>query len=718
VAYLVAWSYLFIAAFLGAKPPPAPLFPPGAVLLAALVLTPPRRWALYLGAAFVIQVPILAYLRVPLWWNVLGFIPDAIEPVFAVSLMRWVLSLPPRFASLREVTRYTACVVVAVMVAATVGAAVNATAGGEPYWTSWRTWFLADTLADLVLAPALILWMAVGSRGLQAGSRRRYAEASLLYGGLLVMGAIVFNIGVHDSEAADVLNYLPVPLLLWAAVRFGPRGITSALSLIAVLAIPAVADALGPFASRSTPPATVLDNVFDLQLFLLVIGVPLLFLAALVQEREGTRAGLRAEIIERTRLEREREAARAMAERQAEQLDRMFEGMADGVVVYDAQGLTVRTNAAARRLLGLDAAPPDYAHLPLPERIALYQMRDEQGRPVDPEDAPSARALRGEVLTGTQSKDLQLRTLDGHEVKVNSSAAPLRDREGHLVGAVNILHDQTERKRLERERADARASELAQREVNRHMEQFLATASHDLRTPITGVVLGIDLAQRRLQQLAAAVRPTPRASTGDHPAAQHNAIPAALNALERADGAAQRLSQLILRLFDIAQARTGTLELQRAACDLAALVREQVAAQRALVPERTIRLDLEADVAVPVVADGDRLGQVLANYLTNALKYSPADQPVVVSLTVQAGQARVAVRDAGPGLPPEEQARVWEPFYRAPAVAAQGSWGGSMGLGLYICQQIVERHGGQVGVESAVGAGSNFWFTLPLPRTP
>src|SRR5215469_6267434 len=86
-AYITAWSYLFVATFLGAHPPPAPLFPPAAVLITALLLTPPRRWWIYLAEAFVIQIPILAFLHVPVVWNILGFTPDAIEPVVAVALM-------------------------------------------------------------------------------------------------------------------------------------------------------------------------------------------------------------------------------------------------------------------------------------------------------------------------------------------------------------------------------------------------------------------------------------------------------------------------------------------------------------------------------------------------------------------------------------------------------------------------------------------------------
>jgi signal transduction histidine kinase len=111
------------------------------------------------------------------------------------------------------------------------------------------------------------------------------------------------------------------------------------------------------------------------------------------------------------------------------------------------------------------------------------------------------------------------------------------------------------------------------------------------------------------------------------------------------------------------------------------------------------------------VADADRIGQVVANYVTNALKYSPPDQPVDVSVAVRRAQACVAVRDAGPGIPKADRAQVWELFQRGSGVTPQG---GSLGLGLYISRAIVEAHGGQVGVKSAVGKGSTFWFTLPL----
>jgi PAS domain S-box-containing protein len=275
-----------------------------------------------------------------------------------------------------------------------------------------------------------------------------------------------------------------------------------------------------------------------------------------------------------------------------------------------------------------------------------------------------------------------------------------------------------ERERLLHERTQAQATELALRETQAQMEAFLATAAHDLRTPLTAAVGYLDLAERQTERLAAAVReerPSPTLAP---------LVDAVRARLDDAGEGAQRLTRLLTLLFDTASMRAGRLELHQTPGDLAALVHAQVEALRVAAPARTIRLHMPATSSepipvIPVEADADRIGQVLTNYVTNALKYSPKDQPVDVAVGVHGNRARVAVCDQGPGLPKGEQARVWEPFHRAPGVEVQGAApggvsGGSLGLGLHICKAIIKAHGGQVGVESAVGCGSTFWFTLPL----
>jgi signal transduction histidine kinase/GAF domain-containing protein len=420
----------------------------------------------------------------------------------------------------------------------------------------------------------------------------------------------------------------------------------------------------------------------------------------------------------RKQLEQEREAARLQAERQAEQLDRIFEAAADGLVVWDAKGNIVRMNPAARRLMGLDAAPPDFAQLPIAERFARYAMRDEQGRPLPPEEWPGVHTLRAgeatasgaeiETEAATDARVIRMRALDGREREIHDTTAPLRDRDGHLVGAVCVMHDVTERNQLAREREAARADELAAREVSRRLEEFVATAAHDLRSPLAAAVGFLDLAQRQTVRLAAT-------AASESPALLPQ-VGAVRGRLQDADQSTARLIRLLSVLFDTSAVRAGRLELRRAPCDLASLVREQIEALRVAAPERTIHLRAPArGVPIPIEVDIDRIAQVVTNYVTNALKYSPADQPVDVAVAARGNRARVLVCDRGPGLAPAEQTRVWELFHRVPGVAAQsGAQGGSLGLGLHISKAIVEAHGGRVGVESTLGHGSTFWLSLPL----
>lgn len=260
-----------------------------------------------------------------------------------------------------------------------------------------------------------------------------------------------------------------------------------------------------------------------------------------------------------------------------------------------------------------------------------------------------------------------------------------------------------ERERLLQERAEAHANELALRESNRRADEFLSIASHELRTPLTTINGNIQLAKRRVRTL-----------TKDEPQDSFdNKLDLVVELLGRAERQVRVQNRLVSDLLDVSRIQSNRLELRSDACDLATIVHECVEDQRSSNLSRTLTLTLPQG-EVPILADPDRIAQVVTNYLTNALKYSAASMPVEVHFTVENGFARVAVRDRGPGLPPEEQERLWERFYRVPGVQALSGSGMGLGLGLYICRTIIERHQGQVGVQSAPGHGSTFWFTLPL----
>jgi PAS domain S-box-containing protein len=278
-----------------------------------------------------------------------------------------------------------------------------------------------------------------------------------------------------------------------------------------------------------------------------------------------------------------------------------------------------------------------------------------------------------------------------------------------LAGAVAQLAALVlERERLLREHAAAQANELALRAANKQMDDFLSMASHELRTPLTSIKAYTQVAQRRLRQIRPEALPEETAATI---AAQVAAVQVPL---VRADQHSDVLNRLVGDLLDASRIQAHRLEIRLAECDLATLVREVVEEQQLAAPERIIISEIGAELAVPLWADSARLKQVIANYLTNALKYAPPDQPIDVGLTAEAEQARVFVCDRGPGLPPEEQQRIWDRFHRTEGVRAQNGADGGLGLGLYICRGIVELHGGEVGVESVPGAGSTFFFTVPL----
>jgi signal transduction histidine kinase len=268
--------------------------------------------------------------------------------------------------------------------------------------------------------------------------------------------------------------------------------------------------------------------------------------------------------------------------------------------------------------------------------------------------------------------------------------------------------------------AGAEADAAAPTPAMCRLEEALGTAAHELKTPLTSGTLAVHLATHHLDALVAAML-----ERGDELAARFARV---RDLLAEAAGSLGRLDRLVGDLVDVSRVRAGTLALRLAPCDLAAVASEAVEEQRRIAPGRAIRLHVPARSVAPVVADADRIRQVVTNYLTNALRYAPADRPVDVSIRRRGRWVEVAVRDEGPGVPRHERRCIWERFHRADGVGvatgddaeraperAQGpGLGLGLGLGLHICKTIVERHQGRVGLRSAPGGGATFWFALPV----
>jgi signal transduction histidine kinase len=262
-----------------------------------------------------------------------------------------------------------------------------------------------------------------------------------------------------------------------------------------------------------------------------------------------------------------------------------------------------------------------------------------------------------------------------------------------------------EQQQLQRERDAAGEREAALRLAYERMEQFVDLVSHELKTPLTSLQANIQLLARRLDALT---------RSRGNPEDYTRAVVLLRMLVERCEQSLLRLRRLIGDMLDTARIQHGGLEFRMAPCDLDTVVSAMVEDQALLNPTRQIRW-IATTRPVPVIADAERIEQVVTNYLSNALKFSREDQAVEVRLeTVDGLVARVSVYDEGIGVPLEDQAHLWERFYQAEATAWQSGSQIGLGMGLYICKTIVERHHGQVGMQSTPGHGSTFWFTLPL----
>lgn len=262
-----------------------------------------------------------------------------------------------------------------------------------------------------------------------------------------------------------------------------------------------------------------------------------------------------------------------------------------------------------------------------------------------------------------------------------------------------------ERERLQHEWIEARTNERALQEVNRRFDEFLSIASHELRTPLTTIRGNIQLTLRRLQTI--------ERQEGEESKNKEEfdrlRVP-----LLYAQHRVNVQNRMIGDLLDVSRIQANKFELLMRACNLAKVVHEAVEDQRYMAPERTIELDMPSDENIMVMADADRISQVVHNYLGNALKYAPVDRPIRVRLEKENELVRVSVTDEGPGLSPEDQQHVWERFYRVKGIETQSGSVSGLGLGLHICRIIIERHHGRFGLESTPGKGSTFWFALPL----
>ena len=464
--------------------------------------------------------------------------------------------------------------------------------------------------------------------------------------------------------------------------------------------VEAVADGAAALqAARRCPPDLVLADVMmpELDGFELLHALhadpdlealPVILLSARAGE-EATLEGLAAgandylvkpfsarELLARIATHLEIARIRREADTRAHELAVILETMDDAVLLIGPGGEIVRTNPACFRLLQIEHSADWQAvflRATVAERNALMRTADPTGHPLSAEAWPTTRLLRGETFTSSQGQEYRITGMAGQQRVLSASGVPLYDAQRQVQGGVEVLHDLTARYEQEQERA-----------------QMLNVVAHELRSPLTSLKMGIEL---NLRQLA-------------------RGTPVEPDQLQSNVQAVERMERLVNDLLIAARAETAQVELQRAPTDLTALCKK-VATEQMGASGRKIDFELPEE---PVVAEVDRgrIGQVVENLLSNALKYSPTEAKVALQLRREGGDALITVQDSGPGIPADVQPRLFERFYRAPGAKVLHGTGVGLGVGLYLCKQLVERHGGTISVASEVGHGTSFTVRLPF----
>ena len=374
-------------------------------------------------------------------------------------------------------------------------------------------------------------------------------------------------------------------------------------------------------------------------------------------------------------LNRQLEAEKQQLQSSEQKLRSLIESNIFGITVSDTAGRIYETNERFVQLVGYSRDEL------LAQTFNWYQLI-----PLDFQQA-EGQLMQSMLTTGTlPPREKEYLRKDGKRVPVLVAATMIDQQRQH---ALRVILDIYDRKAAERRK-----------------QEFQSMVSHELRTPLTSIMGWIDLALMQIELRPRSLSPE-----------AENLLVNLEKTLKRADGQVEIETRLVEELLDVSRLELHKFDLSLHRENLVTIVQETVATQQQVAPTRRIELALPSDELVPVLADAGRIGQVLTNYLTNALKYAPVEQPIAVRLEVAGTLARVLVRDLGPGLTPKQQQRIWEQFYQVAAPGLQGPEGG-LGLGLAIARAIVEQHRGQVGVQSVPGEGSTFWFSLPLANGP
>ncbi len=656
-ALLIAAGY-YLGAWLGfaLTLPPLPvsiLWPPNAILLAGLALTPRSSWKWVLSAVLVAHLAVQFQGGVPIGMVLCWYVSNCMEALIGASLLRRFG--PPRpFDSFRGVAVF---LVSAGFVAPFLSSFVDAGFvianqwGAADYWTLWRTRFFSNVVTTITLVPVIMIASTASVRSWRP-PRHTLIESGTIIGGLIVVCWYVFVMHVPGPDAHAALLYVPLPFLLAAALRLGPEGASASMLICTMLAILGAGRGLGPFGTNA--PAL---NVFEIQLFLLVVWVPVMAAAAVVREK--------AEAVARAR-DSEAQLLIALG---AAQLGRW------------------EWDVVQQRLTWSDAV---YDMYEIPRGAALTPETFEAC--IHPDDRALVGAATEAAIHG-HDVDVEFRVLrsDGRVKWIHSKGQILYDGDGRPTRIVGIKVDITRKKTAAQQRREQQRRLADTSRVSMAGELSVALA-HEINQPLAATLANAGAARRYLRQ--------------EPPNLQQVA--------EIVDAIAEdnsRAAAIVTRFNTLLKKQVAS----HVRLDLNELIRTVVEIAHDDLVMRSVRVTLGLEPHLPpVLGDAAQLQQVLFNVIGNAcdaMESHAAESRGLRVTTERTGtnSVRVALSDTGPGIAAERLEDIQEPFV--------SSRQDRIGLGLTICRSIVDAHNGELLVHSHPGAGATVAIVLPAARS-
>lgn len=388
----------------------------------------------------------------------------------------------------------------------------------------------------------------------------------------------------------------------------------------------------------------------------------------------------------------QRRAEEAIAE-QREWFETTLESIGDAVIATDVRGRIVFMNPVAEHMTGwpIDAAR-DHAC------TEIFNIVNDRTRRVV--ENPVTRVLQKGVIVGLANHTILI-AADGTERPIDDSGAPIRNRDGRIVGVVLVFHDVSDRRRLDAEREAAagererllvaeRTARAEAERANRLKDDFVAMVSHELRTPLNAILGWTDMMLRKQNDQATVAR-------GLDVVARNTRLQA----------------QLISDLLDLSRIVSGKLRLDMQSVHLASVIDAAVETVQHAADQKGVEIERQLGTSIgPMAGDPARLQQVVWNLLSNALKFTPKGGRVRIILRRTGSQVEIIVEDNGTGIRPDFLPYVFDRFQQADASRTRRF--GGLGLGLSIVRSLVEFHGGTVQAASA-GEGKGATFTIGLP---